>query len=181
MRIDESFKYSIPLNCIAFYKGDLLPDWVLEYIVNAATRGHITEAGRNLWLIPIKVYEQAKNDQQAKADQEGRRRRKKESNFRSGPAGPSIKKWECVPLTSFLPKKRSQRKGRLRQNRVSIPLFSMPPRGVNRNACTRHQSTNKRNANCHYCDVSMGPKRRDAKYCSNACKQAAHRLRGRTQ
>ena len=95
-----------PLNCIAFHKGDLVPDWVLEHIVDAATRGHITEAGRKLWLIPINVNEQAKRDQQAKADREAKRRRRRKLDCKPGPASPSIKKSDCIPLSSFLPKRR---------------------------------------------------------------------------
>ena len=176
---DESIPDGRPLNCIAFYKGDRVPDWVLEQAVELATCGYITEAGKRLYLIPIRVYEQAQRDQQAKADEEARRRRKKEPNFRSGPAGASIKKWDCIPLSSFLPKTRGRKKSKLCQNRVSNPRLPRLPKGASRNACTRYQVPSKGNAACLHCGELMVPKRRDAKYCGKACKQAAFRSRAR--
>ncbi len=167
--------YSSPLNCIAFYKGDRVDDWVLELAVEMARFGYITEAGKGLYLIPAKLYEKATRDQQAKADEYAKRRRKIEPGFRSGPASPSIKKWDCIRLTSFLPKKDDGNTVRLRPNRVSSPLIPWPPEGTNRNAGSRHTVPLNGNAICLYCDEVMTPKRKDAKYCGQACKQAAYR------
>jgi len=166
---------SSPLNCIAFYKGDRVDDWVLELAVELATFGYITEAGRQLYLIPIKLYEQATRDQQAKADEYARQRRKKEPGFKSGPASPSIKKWDCIRLTSFLPKKGAEDRVRLRPNRTSSPLIPRAPWDTIRNACTKHQVPRNGNGICLNCDEVMTPKRKGAMYCGQACKQAAYR------
>ena len=165
------------LNCITFYHGDQVGDSVLEKAVSLAIDGFITEAGRNLYLIPIKHHEKAIRDQQAKADEYARRRRKIETGFKSGPAGPSIKKWDCISLTSFLPKKVRRSRGRLCQTRASHPLIPRLPEGTTRNASTLVQVSAKGNGACASCGGSMGLKRKDAKYCSSACKQAAHRIR----
>jgi hypothetical protein len=53
------------IRCIAFHKGDQLEDWLLEYLINAASRGKITEAGKRLLLIPVDGYEKARRKQQA--------------------------------------------------------------------------------------------------------------------
>ena len=164
-----------PLNCIAFYKGDRVLDWVLELAVELATYGYITEAGKRLYLIPIRLYEQACRDQQAKADEYARQRRKTDRSFRSGPAGPSIKKWDCIPLTSFLPKESTGNRARLCKNRSLNPLIPRLPEGTNRNAFTKHQVPRNGNGICLNCFAVMTPKRRGAKYCGQACKQAAYR------
>ena len=168
---------SVPQNCIAFYKGDRVDDWILELAVEMATLGYITEAGRKLYLIPNKLYEQARRDQQTKADDYARMRRKTEPGFKSGPASPSVKKSDCIPLTSFLPKKGDRSRARLRPNRVSSPPVSRVPEGACGNACTKHPVLHNGNAECHYCFELMTRKRRGAMYCGNACKQAAYRLR----
>lgn len=164
-----------PVNCIAFYKGERISDHILDWAIELATYGYITEAGKQLYLIPINLYEQATRDQQAKADEYARLRRKYEPNFRSGPASPSIKKWDCIPLTSFLPKKGTGSRPRLCQNRVLSPLIPRAPGGIIRNACTRHQVPIKGNAICLYCPELLTGKRRGTKYCRQACKQAAYR------
>jgi len=178
MTDDEALTVGAPLNCIAFYKGDLLPNWLLEYVVNAAARGYITEAGRKLWLIPISVYERAERGQQAKADREAKRRRKKGLPCSPGPASPSIRKKDCIPLSSFLPPNRRQRRLRLSRINDSGPLFSIPPETVSVTPVYRIGKADKRNANCHRCGASLAVKRRGAKYCGPSCKQAEYRTRG---
>jgi len=169
-----------PAKFIAFYKGDQITDHLLDWIIELATYGYITEAGKNLYLIPIKHYEQACRDQQAKADEYARRRRKTEPGFKSGPASPSIKKWNCIRLTRFLPKKTSGNRVTLCENRVLDPLTARLPRTAIHNAGSRLQVPHKRNARCHFCEEVMPPKRRGAKYCGQACKQAAYRAREKT-
>ena len=172
----------VSLNCIAFYKGDQISDWLLRYIVNAAYRGQISEAGKNLWLIPIKVYEKATRDQQAKADAEARRRRKRGQPCNPGPAAPSIKKRDCIPLTSFLPKTEEERKRRNQQFAESGPLVPMPPHPKTVTPVRDIEQPNNRNS-CGSCGESLAHRRKGAKYCSKACKQAAFRARtkGRAQ
>ena len=177
--LTPAISHRTPLKCIAFYKGDQVSDHILDWVVELATYGYITEAGKNLYLIPIKLYEQACRDQQAKADEYARQRRKIDKGFKSGPASPSIKKWDCIPLTSFLPKKTSGKKARLCENRVLNPLITRLPGDTNRNAGTLGHLCAKRNAKCLNCGAFMEAKRRDAKYCSTGCKQAAYRSRGR--
>ena len=164
-------------NCIAFYKGDFVDDDVLAWAIELATYGYITEAGMSLYLIPIKAYEQASRDQQTKADEYARRRRKIEPKFKSGPAGPSIKKCDCIPLTSFLPEIYTVTRPRNRRNHVSRVLIPGPLEGTNRNASTLAKGSTNRNANCPSCGSSLTGKRADAKYCSTACRQVAYRLR----
>ena len=175
--LTPAISYRKPTKCIAFYKGEQISDHLLDWVVELATYGYITEAGKRLYLIPIKLYEQACRDQQAKADEYARRRRKTEPGFKSGPASPSIKKSDCVPLTSFLPKKVAGNKVRLCENRVLSPLIPRPSDGANRNARTLGHVDVKRNATCLHCDEIFEPKRSDAKHCSKACKQAAYRHR----
>lgn len=170
-----AISYRKPVNCIAFYKGERISDHILDWAIELATYGYITEAGKQLYLIPINLYKQATRDQQAKADEYARLRRRYEPNFKSGPASPSIKKWDCITLKSFLPDKSSGSRARLCESRVLSPLIPRPPGGTNRNAGSRHQVHPNRNAICLYCDEVMTPKRKDAKYCGQACKQAAYR------
>ena len=172
-----AISYRRPVKCIAFHKGDQVSDHVLDWAIELATYGYITEFGKGLCLIPTKLYEQACRDQQAKADEYARQRRKIDKGFKSGPASPSIKKWGCIRLTSFLPKNDSRNKARLCPNRVLEPLITRLPGDTNRNADTLGHLCAKRNAKCLNCGAFMGPKRRDAKYCSTGCKQAAYRLR----
>ena len=164
-------------NCIAFYKGELVDDDVLTWAIELATYGYITEAGMDLYLIPIKLYEQATREQQAKADEYARRRRKVEPNFKSGPASPSIKKWDCIPLKSFLPEIYCVTKPRNRRTHDSKVLVPRPLEGVNRNACTVAPPSTNRNGICLYCQSGFAGKRRDANYCSSKCRQAAHRAK----
>jgi hypothetical protein len=156
-----------PLNCIAFHKGDLVDDWVLAQAVELATNGYITEAGKNLYLIPIQVYEQAKRDAIRRARPEA----KKKAPF------PLIRKKDCIRLTNFLPKKHKSGKPRLSRNYVSNPLIPVPPAGVNRNACTLDKGVAKGNGMCVICSASLRTMRRGSKYCGRACKQAAYRSR----
>jgi hypothetical protein len=175
--LTPAISYRSPVKCIAFYKGERISDHVLDWIVELATYGYITEAGKNLYLIPIKLYQQACRDQQAKADKHAKQRRKKKPNFKSGPASPSIKKSDCIPLTSFLPQKGAGNKVRLCESRVLSPLISRLPEGANRNASTLGHVPVKRNGTCLHCGEVFEPRRSDAKYCSKACKQAAYRSR----
>ena len=165
------------LDCIAFYDGLRVSDGDLEDVVELAIDGFITKAGQRLYLIPRQVYEQATRDQQAKADEYARKRRKWDPGFKSGPASPSIKKWDCIPLTNFLPKKGHSRGPRLCENEESMPLIPRLPEGVKRNPCTAVQIIDNSNGFCR-CGDSLKHKRSDAKYCSKACKQAAYRQRG---
>ncbi len=177
MKEDAPFRDITALNCIAFLDGDRVPDSVLEEAVALAMGGYITTAGMRLYLIPLQVYQKAKQDQQAKADEYARCLRKKERGFKSGPASPSIKKWDCIPLTFFLPKKRGSKKARVCKNEESSPLIPRLPEGAKRNASTLVHVDVKRNATCPQCGESLALKRTDAKYCSKACKQAAYRSR----
>ena len=178
-RRTAAISYRSRTKCIAFHKGGRVPDDVLDWVIELATYGYITEAGKNLYLIPIKLYEQACREQQAKADEHARRKRKSDPKFKSGPASPSIRKWDCIPLTSFLPKKDAGNNVRLGENRVLSPLIPRPPEGDNRNASTLGQVDAKRNAFCP-CGESLSHRRKGTKYCDNRCKQAAYRLRVRT-
>ena len=176
MKEDAPFRDITTLNCIAFLDGDRVPDSVLEEAVALATEGFITGAGMRLYLIPAQAYEKATKDQQAKADEYARSRRKYDPNLKPGPASPSIKKWDCIPLTFFLPKKRGSNKARVCENEESSPLIPRLPEGAKRNASTLVHIDAKRNATCPQCGESLAQKRRDAKFCCKACKQAAHRL-----
>ena len=167
------------LNCIAFLDGDAVPAWILENAIASAVDGYITETGKHLYLIPTSLYEQATREQQSKADEYARIRRRFEPEFKSGPASPRIKKWHCIPLTSFLPKNCRSKKARVCKNEESSPLIPRLPEGAKRNASTLVHIDAKRNATCPQCGESLALKRTDAKYCSKACKQAAHRLRVR--
>jgi len=177
MKEDAGFRNITALNCIAFLDGDRVPDSVLEEAVALAMGGYITTAGMRLYLIPLQVYQKAKQDQQAKADEYAKWRRKKEPGFKSGPASPSIKKWDCIPLTIFLPKKRGSKKAELCEFEESSVLIPRLPEGAKRNASTLVHIDAKRNGACPQCGESLAQKRSDAKYCSKACRQAAHRLR----
>ena len=177
MKADAPFSDITALNCIAFLDGDRVPDSVSEEVVALAMGGYITAAGMRLYLIPAQAYEKATKDQQAKADEYARCLRKKEPGFKSGPASPSIKKWDCIPLAFFLPKKRGSNKAGLCENEESSSLIPRLPEGAKRNASTLVHIDAKRNATCPQCGESLAQKRSDAKYCSKACRQAAHRLR----
>ena len=179
MKKDTRLTVATTLNCIAFLDGDQVPDSVLEEAVALAIDGFITKAGMRLYLIPAQAYEKATKDQQAKADEYATRRRKYDPDFKSGPASPSIKKWDCIPLTLFLPKKRDSKKARVCKNEESSPLIPRLPEGAKRNASTLVHIDAKRNGSCPQCGESLALKRTDAKYCSKACKQAAHRRRVR--
>ena len=176
MKEGARFRDITALNCIAFLDGDQVPDSVLEEAVALAMDGYITKAGMRLYLIPAQAYEKATRDQQARADEYARCLRKKEPGFKSGPAIPSIKKWDCIPLTFFLPKKRGSKKARVCKNEESSPLIPRLPEGAKRNASTLVHIDAKRNATCPQCGESLAQKRSDAKFCCKACKQAAHRL-----
>jgi len=175
MKEDAQFREITPLNCIAFLEGDQVPDSLLEKAVALAIDGFITKAGMRLFLIPAQAYEKAMRDQQTKADEYATRRRKYDPDFKSGPASPSIKKWECIPLSSFLPKKCRSKKARVCKNEESSPLIPRLPEGAKRNASTLVHIDAKRNATCPQCGESLAQKRSDAKFCCKACKQAAHR------
>ncbi len=181
MKEGAQFRDITALNCIAFLDGDRVPDSVLEEVVALAMGGYITAAGMRLYLIPAQAYEKATKDQQAKADEYAREKRKKEPGFMSRPASPSIKKWDCIPLTFFLPKKRGSKKARVCKNEESSALIPRLPEGAKRNASTLVHIDVKRNATCPQCGESLAQKRSDAKYCSKACKQAAYRLRAQAQ
>lgn len=173
----RAISYRKPVRCIAFYRGSQISDNVLAWVLELATNGYITEAGMGLYLIPIKLYEQAKRDQQAKADEYARRRRKIEPNFKSGPASPSIKKWDCIPLTSFLPEYYCVTGPGNRRNHDSKVLIPMPLERDNRYASTLAKGSANRNGNRCPCGSSLAGKRHDAKYCSAKCRQAAYRSR----
>ena len=175
-----AISYRSPVKCIAFYKGDQVSDHILDWVIELATYGYITEAGKNLYLIPIKLYEQARRDQQAKADEHAKRMRKKGLPCNPGPASPSIKKWDCIRLTSFLPKKGAESRARLCQSRVLSPLITRLPGGANRNAGTLVHIDANRNAICLNCGDVLTAKRGNTKYCDKACKQAAYRTRKHT-
>ena len=164
-------------NLIAFHKGDQISDWLLAYVVNAATRGKITEHGRNLWLIPTNLYRQATLDQQEKADQEARRRKKKKLPSVPGPASPSIKKSDCIPLTNYLPKTEAELKRRLSRIAEYGPLFPMPPHPRAVTDVHGIGVDSNRNADCAFCGSIFVRKRCDAKYCSKKCRQSAYRQR----
>ena len=154
-------------NCIAFYKGELVDDDVLIRVIEYATHGYITEAGMNLYLIPVKVYEQAKRDAIERVKPEDKNKE----------PWPSVRKTDCIPLTSFLPENYCVTKPRNRRTHDSKVLMPRPLEGTNRNACTLAQVTVNRNANCPSCGSSLSKKRRDAKYCSSKCRQVAYRSR----
>jgi len=177
MKKDTRLTVATTLNCIAFIDGDQVPNSVLEEAVALAIDGFITKAGMRLYLIPTQAYEKATKDQQAKADEYATRRRKYDPDFKSGPASPSIKKWECIPLTNFLPKKRGSKKARVCKNEESSALIPRLPEGAKRNASTLVHIDVKRNATCPQCGESLAQKRSDSNYCSKACKQSAYRLR----
>ncbi len=166
MKKDTRLTVATTVNCIAFYKGELVVDWILAQAVELATYGYITEAGKNLYLIPNKVYEQAKRD----AIKRARPKAKKKAPF------PLVKKKDCIRLTIFLPKSHDSEKGRLSRNLISNPLIPRLPEGAKRNASTLVHIDAKRNATCPQCGESLAQKRSDAKFCCKACKQAAHRL-----
>ena len=44
------------MNYVAWHNGQLLPDTILENIIDAAKRGKITEAGSKLVLVPDTRY-----------------------------------------------------------------------------------------------------------------------------
>ena len=170
-------KHPTVIRCIAFHKGEQLADWRLEYLINAASRGKITEAGKRLQLIPIDAYKQARHKQQAIADAEIRRLRKRGTKCSGRSASPRIKNSDCIPLTSFLPKNDQELELRLSQISESGPLFSVnsgtkavtPVDGISVDA--------NRNAKCPVCSASLAGRRRGTKYCSDACKQVAYRDR----
>ncbi len=177
MKEDAPFRDITTLNCIAFLDGDRVPDSVLEEAVALAIDGNITKAGMRLYLIPTQAYEKATKDQQDKADEYAKRRRKYDPDFKSGPASPSIKKWNCIPLSSFLPKRSGSKKAKLCKNEESSLLIPRLPEGAKRNASTLVHIDAKRNGACPQCGESLAQKRSDSNYCSKACKQAAYRLR----
>ncbi len=177
MKKDAPFREITTLNCIAFLDGDQVPDSVLEEAVALALDGFITKVGMRLYLIPAQAYEKATKVQQAKADEYAKRRRKYDPDFKSGPASPSIKKWNCIPLSSFLPKNCRSKKARVCKNDESSPLIPRLPEGAKRNAGTLVHIDVSRNATCPQCGESLAQKRSDPKFCCKACKQAAHRLR----
>lgn len=99
------------LDVIAFYKGDEISPWVLAKIIDAASRGKITEAGEKLLLIPRKTYEKAKKDSIARIKSKPRRKGERPINL---VPWPEIRKRDCIPLTSYLPPKNaSERKKRV--------------------------------------------------------------------
>jgi hypothetical protein len=170
-------KHATVIRCIAFHKGDQLADCLLEYLINAASRGRITEAGKRLLLIPVDAYEESRRKQQAISDAEVRRLRKRDIKCSGGPASPRIRNSDCIPLTSFLPKTQQELELRLSQISEFGPLFSVysgtetvtPVDGIRFNA--------NRNAKCPVCSASLAARRRGTKYCSNACKQVAYRAK----
>jgi hypothetical protein len=175
---DKHHQYGSLENLIAFHNGEQLTDWLLAYVVNAATRGHITEHGQNLWLIPKNVYERATRDQQKKADREARRQKKKKLPRVPGPASPSIQKGDCIPLTNYLPKTDAELKRRLLRISEYGPLFPMPPHPGTVTHVHGIGVASNRNADCAFCGSIFVRKRCDAKYCSKKCRQAAYRQRG---
>ena len=142
-------------DCIAFYKGELVDDDVLAWILELAVNGYITEAGMSLYLIPKAVYDQAK---------------------RKAPF-PSVKKKDCIPLRNFLPKMYSVTKPSNRRNSDSKPLYQRPPEYPTRNAGAPGRGRHKRNKTCLICGSLLQTQRAGAKYCSKGCKQAAYRAR----
>ena len=167
MKKDTRLTGATTLNCIAFYKGELVVDWILALAVELATYGYITEAGQNLFLIPNKVYEQAKRD----AIKRAKPKAKKKAPF------PLVKKKDCIRLTSFLPTKYSLGKARLSRNCDSNPLIPVLAIGTKRNARTLARIDAKGNKMCASCGSSLRNRRRGSRYCGRACKQAAYRSR----
>jgi hypothetical protein len=165
------------IRCIAFHKGDQLEDWLLEYLINAASRGKITEAGKRLLLIPVDGYEKARRKQQAISDAEVRRLRKRGIKCTGGPASPRIRNSDCIPLTSFLPKNDQELELRLSQISEFGPLFSVYSGTKNVTPVDGIRFDANRNAKCPICSASLAGRRRGTKYCSDACKQIAYRDR----
>jgi hypothetical protein len=170
-------KHLTAIRCIAFYKGDQLADWLLEYLINAASRGKITEAGRRLHLIPIHAYENARRKQQEISDAEVRRLRKRGIKCSGGSASPRIRYSDCIPLTSFLPRNDQELEQRLLQISEFGPLFSVCSDTVNVTPVHGIGPESNRNAKCAVCSTSLAGRRHGTKYCSSACKQVAYRAK----
>ena len=153
---------------VAFYKGDLVPGWVLTQAIELAKHNYITDAGRELLLIPTARYEQAKLEAQERVDEENRRR-PKNAKMKTTTASPQIKKWDCLPLSSFLGKPTGLK------NYVSSPMFSGPPEELAVTHVGYLRGTDNCNKSCLNCGSDISRKRANAKYCSKACKQMSFR------
>jgi hypothetical protein len=159
----------------AYYKGDRVPDWLLARVIDAAHRGHITIAGRNLQLIPDKTWEKAVK----KSEQKIKRSKIDKTNKTPWP---EVRKNQCLPLTSYLPPSEAERKARLSNYYVLRPREIRAGEGDKCNAgtslCPPSDSVNKRNNSCLACGESLARKRRGAKHCDAACKQRYYRSKG---
>ena len=163
------------LNVIAFHRGDLVPGWLLARAIDAAHRGHITAHGKQLHLIPTRVYEQANRDSVARIKARPRKKNDKGPNLTPWP---EVQKRNCIPLPNYLPKNTVQLKARISQYYVSTPHEQRAVEALKATHVPMGQPEDKGNASCLACGASLAGKRSDAEYCDKNCKQQAYRTRG---
>ena len=123
------------LDVIAFYEGIEVPSWMLARMIDAATRGHITPAGKKIFLIPRKAYVQAKKDSVRNIRESARKRRVRIP--KNPTPGPSIQKSQCLTLHSYFPpegatkrENQSQKPLRLRALDTKTRYATRVPKGV---------------------------------------------------
>jgi len=138
----------------AYYNGDRVPDWVLARAIDAATRGYITPAGKELLLIPGKTLRQAEKVSVANVRDQARKNKKR---IPKNPApAPSIKKSDCFSLSSYLPptgptkpENDLQRPRRLRAVDTKTRYATRVPKGTVNSIlkrCNGEYDSNKRDA-----------------------------------
>ena len=142
------------LSVCAFYKGERVPDWVLARVIDAANRGYITPAGKELLLIPIKTLRHATKVSVANVRDQARKNKKR---IPKNPApAPSIKKSDCFSLSSYLPptgptkpENDLQRPRRLRAVDTKTRYATRVPKGTVNSTlkrCNGEYDSNKRDA-----------------------------------
>lgn len=163
-----------PLSVMAFHQGILLPDWVLGRMIDAATRGYITEAGKRMLLIPTKTYDQANKEsvERIKAAPRIRKNGKKRSFTMPWP---EVQKRDCLALSDYLPEAVPTET----RNQCFDPAPHKGFRAAIRNgrgvAKGKPKNDRIRNANCLSCGSPLVHKRCGAKFCDVNCKQKFHR------
>jgi len=164
------------LNIIAFYQGFAVSDWTLARVIEAASRGKITVAGMRLYLIPIRVYEKAKRDSVARIKARPKKKNRKAPNQIPWP---EVRKSDCIPLSSFLPKTRNQKKATKPQIYVSNPHEQRAAEELKGTHVGYPRVNAKGYESCLNCGTDLTSKRRGARYCDRKCKQQFRRSEGR--
>ena len=137
------------LSVCAFYKGERVPDWVLARVIDAANRGYITPAGKELLLIPSKTLRQAEKVSVANIREQARKDKRRIP--KNPKPAPSIKKSDCFSLSSYSPpegprkvEKDPQRLRRLRAVDTKTRYATRVPKGTAKSALKRSICVNNK-------------------------------------